>query len=118
MHLSRRRHEFVTTVSTCLSRILARGQAEGVFNNRHDTSGILLMTNIITNGAVATGPTLIAMMAPEMPSCPKHKASEALCAEFILASLTRQQLAAAPGSARSRILPVKWLAQIRFFLIG
>jgi AcrR family transcriptional regulator len=88
LHLSRRRHQLVKAVHDCLDRIVVRGREERVFNDRQDTSELLLMINIITNGAVATGPALIGIMAPDLPSCPKRKALEDLSARFILSALT------------------------------
>ena len=87
LHLSRRRGKLVQSVSVCLETILARGREEGVFNDRFNACELLLMINIITNGAVATGPVLISIMAPDLPSCPKQKTLEALCASFIIRAL-------------------------------
>jgi len=88
LHLSRRRHQLVRAVHDCLDQIVVRGRAAGLFNDRQDTSELLLMINIITNGAVATGPALIGMMAPDLPRCPKSKALEDLSVKFILSALT------------------------------
>lgn len=91
LHSSRRRHQLVQAVSACLERIVERGRAEGMFTSRIDTPALLLMINFITNGAVSTGRDLIGLISPDVPSCPRAAALEALCADFVLMALSTDQ---------------------------
>lgn len=84
---SRRRHKLVAAVSSCLDRILERGRAAGDFTGRIDTPSLLLMVNLVTNGAVATGSYLIGLISEDVPCCPVEGSLQDLCAEFVLLAL-------------------------------
>jgi AcrR family transcriptional regulator len=88
LHSSRRRHQLVKVVSTCLDRIVQRGRAAGMFTNGIDTPALLLMINFITNGAAATGSYLVGLISADVPSCPPDGKLEEICADFILLALT------------------------------
>lgn len=104
LHTPRRRREIVAVVASCLGRIVARGQQEGLFASSIETPELLLMINFVTNNAVSTGKCLIALIRPEVPSCPGDGSLEMLCADFILLALTSRgavpsQAAALGGQA-------------------
>lgn len=88
LHSSRRRHQLVKVVSTCLERIVERGRAAGLFTESIDTASLLLMINFITNGAAATGRYLIDLISPDMANCPPAAKLEEVCGDFILLALT------------------------------
>lgn len=73
----------IRDISACLGDVLQRGQAQGVFSQALGANALLLMINIVTNGAASSGGFLIDLIYAE-PTAGPPPALEFLCADYIM----------------------------------
>jgi AcrR family transcriptional regulator len=87
LHTSKRRDVLIRSISACLDRIIARGKATGDFAPEVETPQLLLMINMITNGAVSIGPLLADMLEIDLGAEQPVATMRALCIRFVLQAM-------------------------------
>jgi AcrR family transcriptional regulator len=89
LHTSKRGGVLTRNISACLDRIIARGKATGDFAPELQTPQLLLMINMITNGAVSIGPLLAALLEIDLGAEQPIATMRALCIRFVLQAMRR-----------------------------
>jgi AcrR family transcriptional regulator len=96
LRASKKRVVLVRSISACLDRIVARGKATGDFAPELETPQLLLMINMITNGAVSIGPLLADFLEIDLGAKQPVATMRALCVRFVLQAMRQSTI---PGSS-------------------
>jgi AcrR family transcriptional regulator len=87
LHPSRKGIELIGRISACLDRIIARGKATGDFAPELETAKLLLMINMITNGAASFGALLAGLLSIDFGTHQPIAVMKDLCIQFVLQAM-------------------------------
>jgi AcrR family transcriptional regulator len=87
VHHSRRSEELIGRISACLDRIITRGKAAGDFAPELETARLLLMINMITNGAASFGALLAGLLSIDFGTHQPVAEMRDLCIQFVLQAM-------------------------------